>query len=100
MPKQPQGVMTLTDRLIAEIETAQREGVTLSPRWYIDDDIFRMEMAAVFGRNWQYACHVDEVSRPGDLVPVRCGNVPIVVARDQADELRAFVNVCRHRGHE
>jgi phenylpropionate dioxygenase-like ring-hydroxylating dioxygenase large terminal subunit len=90
----------MTDGLIAEIETAQRESITLSPRWYIDDDIFRLEMRAVFGHNWQYACHVDQVAKPGDLVPVRCGDVPIVLARDQAGELRAFVNVCRHRGHE
>ena len=90
----------MIEGLITEIETAQREGITLSPRWYVDEEIFQLESRAVFGHGWQYACHVDEVATPGDLFPVQCGDVPIVVVRGEDSELRAFINVCRHRGHE
>jgi choline monooxygenase len=86
--------------LTEEIEAALSRGVTLSPRWYLDEAIFRAEQRTVFGRGWQFACHVEQVANPGDMVPVRAGQVPIVVVRDKASELRAFVNVCRHRGHE
>ncbi|MEA2288690.1 MAG: hypothetical protein QOD55_687 [Solirubrobacteraceae bacterium] len=89
-----------TDALTGEIETALRGNTTLPPHWYTDDDVLRMEKQAVFGRGWQFACHVDKVSKPGDMYPARCGDVPVVVVRDKDGELRAYINVCRHRGHE
>ena len=83
-----------------EIETALRENTTLPPHWYTDQDILTLEQDAVFGPSWQFACHIDKLVDPGDQFPVRCGDIPIVVVRDKARELRAYVNVCRHRGHE
>jgi choline monooxygenase len=95
-----QGEIVETDVLTAEIETALRENTTLPPHWYTDDEVLRLEKQAVFGRSWQFACHVDKVSKPGDMVPVRCGDIPVVVVRDKEGTLRAYINVCRHRGHE
>ena len=86
--------------LTGEIETALAEGTTLPPHWYTDADVFRAEMQSVFGRSWQFACHVASLAKPGDMVPVRCGDIPVVVVRDKEGELRAYINVCRHRGHE
>ncbi|MEA2227984.1 MAG: hypothetical protein QOF04_1614 [Solirubrobacteraceae bacterium] len=100
LPEMRQGEIVETDVLTAEIETALRENTTLPPHWYTDDDVLRLEKQAIFGRSWQFACHVDKVSKPGDMYPVRCGDVPVVVVRDKAGELRAYINVCRHRGHE
>ncbi len=91
--------MTIDD-MTDEIETALRENTTLPPHWYTDQDILTLEKDAVFGRSWQFACHIDKLADPGDQFPVRCGDIPIVVVRDKARELRAYVNVCRHRGHE
>lgn len=90
----------MRDELTNEIDEALRRGITLSPRWYLDEAIFGQEMRTVFARGWQFACHVEELAKVGDMVPVRAGHVPIVVVRDKAEQLRAFVNVCRHRGHE
>ena len=63
-------------------------------RWYTDESTVRDERDAIFARSWQYAGRVDEI---GTYLAVDAGGVPIVVTRD-GTVLRAFLNVCRHRG--
>jgi phenylpropionate dioxygenase-like ring-hydroxylating dioxygenase large terminal subunit len=52
----------------------------------------------MFRRTWQYAGHAGEPDGPGSLVPTQAGGVPVVVTLDGDGVLRAFANVCRHRG--
>ena len=40
----------------------------------------------------------DEVAEPGSFATTRAGDVPVVLVRDEEGTLRAFLNVCRHRG--
>jgi len=75
-------------------------GLTLPASWYSDPDIFRLEQDRIFRHTWQYAGTVQHVADPGQYLTCRVGGVPIVVVRGRDRELRAFVNVCRHRGHE
>ena len=72
---------------------------TLPYEWYTDPAVFRLEQHRVFGRSWQYAARLDQVAEPGQLATAWAGSVPILLARARDGELRAFVNVCRHRGH-
>jgi choline monooxygenase len=71
---------------------------TLPYSWYVDPDVLRREQARIFARSWQYAGRADQVAAPGSYLTTDAGGVPVVVTRDQAGELRAFLNVCRHRG--
>ena len=71
---------------------------TLPYAWYTDPEILRREEAKVFGRHWQYVGPVGGVAEPGSVVPVRVGGLPVVLTRDREGVLRAFLNVCRHRG--
>ena len=71
---------------------------TLPFAWYVDDEQLRRERAAIFARSWQYAGRAAEVAEPGSFLATDAGGVPIVVTRDDAGTLRAFLNVCRHRG--
>jgi choline monooxygenase len=71
---------------------------TLPWSWYVDPAALRLEQERIFGRFWQYAGRADEVAEPGSYSATRVGHVPVVLVRDEEDELRAFVNVCRHRG--
>jgi phenylpropionate dioxygenase-like ring-hydroxylating dioxygenase large terminal subunit len=71
---------------------------TLPWSWYADPEILRLERERVFRRAWQYAGHAGELPEPGSYAVSRAGDVPILLTRDRDDELRAFVNVCRHRG--
>ena len=73
---------------------------TLPYRSYTDPEVLERERELLFGPAWQYAGHIGELAEPGSYLTCRSGLVPLVVVRDRSDELRAFVNVCRHRGAE
>ena len=74
--------------------------MALPGRYYTDESIHRRELDAVFGRTWQYAGHVGEVAEPGDYFVFSVLNEPLFCVRDGEGVVRAFYNVCRHRGHE
>ena len=63
-----------------------------SPEW------FDLEQERIFSRTWAYAGFAEDVSEPGQYVSVQAGlnNIFIVMGRDR--RLRAFHNICRHRG--
>lgn len=48
---------------------------------------------------WQVACMVDDVAEPGDYFEYRCGPYGVLIVRGDDGVLRAFQNVCRHRGN-
>jgi choline monooxygenase len=60
--------------------------------------VLRLERERIFRRAWQYAGHLGQVAEPGSYFAGRAGDVPVVVTRARDGELRAFLNVCRHRG--
>ena len=66
--------------------------------WYTDPAVLQLERERIFRRSWQYVGHVGDVPEPGSFAATRVGDVPVVVVRDRDDTLRAFLNVCRHRG--
>lgn len=67
--------------------------------WYSDPAVLRLEQERIFRSSWQYAAHTGEVPEPGSFVSTRAGHIPVVVVRNHDSALRAYVNVCRHRGH-
>ena len=77
---------------------APADARTLPFSWYTDESILRDERARVFARSWQYGGRAELVAAPGSFATTDAGGVPIVVTRDRDGELRAFLNVCRHRG--
>ncbi len=77
---------------------ALERGYTLPAEWYTRSDIFALEKERIFNRCWQYVGHSEQVAKPGDYITCKLGSVPIVIVRDLEGELRAFANVCRHRG--
>jgi phenylpropionate dioxygenase-like ring-hydroxylating dioxygenase large terminal subunit len=57
-----------------------------------------VEKDALFRRHWQIACHISDVPNPGDYISFdMCGERALVM-RDKEGEVRAFHNLCRHRG--
>ena len=83
---------------IDELIARQRPGFTLEQPFYRDREIFRRDMARVVGRAWLYVAHACELPRPGDYLLYEIGEESIVVLRGRDGEVRAFFNVCRHRG--
>ena len=71
---------------------------TLPWRWYFDPDVLRREHDRIFLRSWQYVGHAGQAAEPGSYFTASLGLAPVVVTRARDGELRAFLNVCRHRG--
>jgi Rieske 2Fe-2S family protein len=73
-------------------------GSALTPRFYTDPALLGPEQELIFERTWQLAGHVGSLPRPGAYLTARAGNQPVLVVRDEDGALRAYRNVCRHRG--
>jgi choline monooxygenase len=71
---------------------------TLPWSWYTDPAVLELERERIFRRSWQYIGHAGDVPEPGSFFATRVADLPVVIVRDREDELRAFLNVCRHRG--
>ena len=66
--------------------------------WYADPALERVERDRIFRRVWHYIGRTEQVAATGSYVAADAGGVPVLVTRDRAERLHAFVNVCRHRG--
>jgi glycine betaine catabolism A len=75
-----------------------REFKTLPGRYYSDPDIFRDEIERFFFRSWVCAGRAGVIPNPGDYFLCEISGESIIVVRDNDGSLRAFYNVCRHRG--
>jgi ferredoxin-NADP reductase/phenylpropionate dioxygenase-like ring-hydroxylating dioxygenase large terminal subunit len=84
------------DSLLAALE----RGESLPAHWYTDPAITTREIEKIFRKTWNYVGPLKELANPGDYITGYAGEVPVVVIRNEAGELAAFVNVCRHRRHE
>jgi choline monooxygenase len=77
---------------------AQESWRQLEPRHYRDPEITELEERRIFARSWQLVGHVCRLPNPGDYLTSQAGSQPVLVLRDEHGDLRAFRNVCRHRG--
>ena len=66
---------------------------------YTSPEFAQLELQKMWPRVWQIACSVDHVAEPGDYYEYRCGPYSVLIVRGDDGELRAFQNVCRHRGN-
>ena len=65
---------------------------------YSDPEFQRLERVYLWKKAWLYAGHLDEFPEAGSYKLWRRNGSPILMLRDQQNEVRAFYNVCRHRG--
>lgn len=65
---------------------------------YTSQEWFDREQDLIFSKLWRYAGLAEDISEPGEYISVQAGrnNIFIVMGRDR--RLRAFHNICRHRG--
>ena len=68
--------------------------------WYSDPAVLAAERERIFRAAWHYVGHTGRLPEPSSYFACTTGGLPVVVTRDGDDELRAFLNVCRHRGSE
>jgi Rieske 2Fe-2S family protein len=72
--------------------------LTLPAGYYTDPSYFAREQERLFQRMWLFAGRQDDTPEPGSYVVRRFGSTNAILVRDEAGTLRAFHNVCRHRG--
>jgi nitrite reductase/ring-hydroxylating ferredoxin subunit len=65
---------------------------------YTCPDFFRQEMSAMWSRTWQWACREEHIPSVGDHYVYDIGPYSIIVVRTAAEEIKAFINSCTHRG--
>ena len=86
------------DHRWAQLIAAQRSGHALSREFYCDPEIFEREVRRVLLRHWHCVGHVSQLPGAGDFFTTEICGEPLVIVRGQDREVRALLNVCRHRG--
>jgi Rieske 2Fe-2S family protein len=71
---------------------------TLPGRYYYDPEIYALEQQRIFSHMWICVGHIGALPDPGMYQTTIVGGENILVVRGQDRKLRAFLNVCRHRG--
>ncbi len=83
---------------IAGLIAAQPKGHALNQDFYADPAVFAVDAERVFMRDWLYVGHVSQVPAAGDFFVFAIAGESVIVVRGGDGEIRALVNVCRHRG--
>jgi phenylpropionate dioxygenase-like ring-hydroxylating dioxygenase large terminal subunit len=75
-----------------------RRGGSLAQAFYLDPEIFELEVKRFLGAHWILAGHVSQIPAQGDYFIVEALGSSIIVVRGANGEVHALHNVCRHRG--
>jgi Rieske 2Fe-2S family protein len=71
---------------------------TLPSSWYLTEEVFALEREHIFMREWICVGREEELSGPGDHKVLDLYGESVLLVRNLDGVLRAFYNVCRHRG--
>ncbi|MFM7027834.1 MAG: aromatic ring-hydroxylating oxygenase subunit alpha [Chakrabartia sp.] len=84
--------------LMRDLIAKTRIGYSFEQDFYVSDAVFQADMEKVISRKWIVAGHVSRIPNKGDYFLFKIGSEQIIVIRENEDSVRAFFNVCRHRG--
>ncbi len=88
----------MLERDIQTLLASHKPGHTLPQAFYTDDSVFEHDLRSIFYSHWLFAIPACEIPSPGDFVTHTVGRYSVVIVRDADNQIRAFHNVCRHRG--
>lgn len=83
---------------LAALQRPALEAHTLPPDCYHSQAAYRAEVEHIFLKEWTCVGRVEDIPNPGDYFTKTIVTEPILVVRDGEGEVRAHLNVCRHRG--
>ena len=67
---------------------------------YASEEIYRQELQEYFYEDWLFVGRAEQLPNPGDFKAIRIVDQPVLLSRDKDGELKAFRNMCLHRGVE
>ncbi len=73
---------------------------TLIPAAYRNPRFYEVEQRQLWSKSWVCVGYTSQIAQPGDMFPATVTGQPILVTRDKGGHVRAFYNVCRHRGSQ
>jgi glycine betaine catabolism A len=71
---------------------------TLPQRYYASEEMFRTEIGRLFHRQWTCVGRAEQLEQPGDYFLAEIVGESLILVRGRDGAIRAFFNVCRHRG--
>lgn len=71
---------------------------SLDAPFYLSPEIFDLDIQEIFGKHWIHVAVEPDIPEPGDYVMVEIGLNSVIVVRGDDMVVRAYHNVCRHRG--
>jgi choline monooxygenase len=77
-------------------ETATASGLLSDA--YTSADFLKLEQTLIFARSWVCVAIATDLPKPGDMLPVTVADIPIALVRGRDGVIRAFHNICSHRG--
>lgn len=83
---------------LASLIRRQKPGMSLEQPFYTSAAIFERDLERIVARQWLYVDHVSRLPQAGDYLLYEVAGESIILVRGRDAELRAFFNVCRHRG--
>ena len=83
---------------LAELIAGHRPGFSLDAGFYTSAAVYQKDLTEIFFRHWIRVGHISELPEPGCYFLFELGGESCILVRDRGGEIRAFANVCRHRG--
>ena len=79
-------------------DTFAQGAKTLPQKYFVSPEVFEQEQEKIFAQHWMLVGHESDVAKAGDYFLRDVSGESVIIVRDKGGEVRAFYNVCRHRG--
>jgi Rieske 2Fe-2S family protein len=83
---------------LAALIRSRRPGHALPREFYTDPAIFERDLHSMLLKHWFCVGHASSIARTGDYLVVDFADESVIIVRTATGEVRALLNVCRHRG--
>ncbi len=82
------------DHLLSQV----KRGWSLPQPFYTDQEVFEYDMQNIHYKYWLYVGHASQIKKNGDYFTYEIGKESIIIIRDKNLDIKAYFNVCPHRG--
>ncbi len=88
----------MTGNGLESLIAQQQSGRSLQREFYIDPEIWALDVERVLSTKWHLVGHIAQIPKPGDYLLIKLLGESIIVVRAHDGDVRALYNVCRHCG--